>query len=205
MHLNPRSVQPHRRRRTPDRSSGADQPMVRGCQDRRHQAVPGLSAAIWTRFHRRHTDQPLRAGRQLRLGERPRGAGAAAQGKRGKGGRPRDRRYLGQRQAEARAPLRRGLRRWLVHIMRHYSSEAHVNVGTGEDVTIRELADVISKVVGYDGRYRIDSPKPDGTPRRLLDVSGLTVLGWSARTNLGEGLRKTYELGSVMKGAGSWR
>ena len=81
----------------------------------------------------------------------------------------------------------------LVHIMRHYSGEAHVNVGTGEDVTIRELADAISKVVGYDGGYRFDSSKPDGTPRKLLDVSRLTALGWRARTNLGEGLRKTYE------------
>ena len=81
----------------------------------------------------------------------------------------------------------------LVHIMGHYSGETHVNVGTGEDVTIRELADAISKVVGYDGGYRFDSSKPDGTPRKLLDVSRLTALGWRARTNLGEGLRKTYE------------
>ena len=81
----------------------------------------------------------------------------------------------------------------LVHIMRHYSGEAHLNVGTGEDVTIREVADAISKVVGYDGGYRFDSSKPDGTPRRLLDVSRLTALGWSARTSLSEGLGKTYE------------
>ena len=81
----------------------------------------------------------------------------------------------------------------LVHIMRHYSGEAHLNVGTGEDVTIREVADAISKVVGYDGGYRFDSSKPDGTPRKLLDVSRLTALGWSARTSLGEGLGKTYE------------
>ena len=81
----------------------------------------------------------------------------------------------------------------LAHQRRHYSGEAHVNVGTGEDVTIRELADAISKVVGYDGGYRFDSSKPDGTPRKLLDVSRLTALGWRARTNLIEGLRKTYE------------
>jgi GDP-L-fucose synthase len=81
----------------------------------------------------------------------------------------------------------------LVHIMKHYSGESHVNVGTGKDVTIRELADAISSVVGYDGEYRFDTSKPDGTPRKLLDVSRLAAIGWTAETNLKEGLRKTYE------------
>ena len=69
---------------------------------------------------------------------------------------------------------------------------SHVNVGTGEDVTIRELAQTIAHVTGYAGRIAFDPSKPDGTPRKLLDVSRLTVLGWRARIGLEEGLRSAY-------------
>ncbi len=68
-----------------------------------------------------------------------------------------------------------------------------VNIGTGEDVTIRELAEIICDVVGYRGELRFDTTKPDGTPRKLLDVSRMRALGWSARTPLVEGIRRTYE------------
>lgn len=68
-----------------------------------------------------------------------------------------------------------------------------VNIGTGEDVTIRELADLVMKVVGFTGKLVYDASKPDGTPRKLLDVSRLAQLGWRPRTGLGEGLQKTYE------------
>jgi GDP-L-fucose synthase len=69
---------------------------------------------------------------------------------------------------------------------------SHLNVGTGEDVTIAELARLVAGVVGYRGRIRFDTSKPDGTPRKLLDVSRLTRLGWQASTPLDEGLRRTY-------------
>ena len=80
----------------------------------------------------------------------------------------------------------------LVFLMRAYSGEEHVNVGTGTDVTIRELADTIRKVVGFEGGFRYDSSKPDGTPRKLLDVGKLTALGWTAQTPLAEGLSLSY-------------
>ena len=69
---------------------------------------------------------------------------------------------------------------------------SHVNVGTGEDVSIRELAETIRAVVGYGGEIRFDTGKPDGTPRKLLDVGRLRALGWRARTGLREGLAQTY-------------
>ncbi len=81
----------------------------------------------------------------------------------------------------------------LVHLMKVYSGEAQINVGVGEDVTIRELAETVVRVVGFDGSIDCDASKPDGTPRKLLDVSRLAALGWAARTGLEEGLRRTYD------------
>jgi len=69
---------------------------------------------------------------------------------------------------------------------------SHLNVGTGEDVTIAELARTVGEVVGFDGNIRFDASKPDGTPRKLLDVSRLRALGWQARIGLREGLEQTY-------------
>ena len=80
----------------------------------------------------------------------------------------------------------------LVHLLAHYSGERHVNIGTGQDVTIRELAETVAGVVGYRGEFRYDTTKPDGTPRKLLDVSRLRDLGWTATTTLRDGLAKTY-------------
>lgn len=79
-----------------------------------------------------------------------------------------------------------------VFLMRHYSGEEHVNVGTGEDVTIAELAQEIAAVVGYTGRFVYDASKPDGTPRKVLDVARLAGLGWRARIGLREGIAATY-------------
>ena len=70
--------------------------------------------------------------------------------------------------------------------------QSHINVGCGEDVAIRELAGVIKEVVGYQGRIDFDTSKPDGTPRKLLDVSKIKELGWQARVQLKEGLERTY-------------
>ena len=69
---------------------------------------------------------------------------------------------------------------------------SHVNVGTGEDVTIRELAELIAGVVGYEGKLEFDDTKPDGTPRKLLDVSRINKLGWSAKIPLQQGLGSVY-------------
>ena len=80
----------------------------------------------------------------------------------------------------------------LVFLMRRYSGAEHVNVGTGSDITIRELAETIKKVVGFEGGFHYDSSKPDGTPRKLLDVSKLTRMGWSAKTPLEDGLNLSY-------------
>jgi GDP-L-fucose synthase len=77
--------------------------------------------------------------------------------------------------------------------MEHYQEEEIINIGTGQDVTIRELAETMAEITGYDGRLSFDTSKPDGTPRKLLDVSRLTALGWSARVSLREGLERTYQ------------
>jgi len=70
---------------------------------------------------------------------------------------------------------------------------SHINVGTGEDCSIRELAETIAKVTGFQGRLLWDSSKPDGAPRKLLDVSRLAALGWRAGIALEPGLRDAYD------------
>lgn len=80
-----------------------------------------------------------------------------------------------------------------VYLMERGYDGPLVNIGTGEDVTIRELAEAVMSVVGFDGRIVYDSSKPDGTPRKLLDVSRLNALGWTARTGLMDGIRLAYE------------
>jgi len=80
----------------------------------------------------------------------------------------------------------------VVHLMEVYSDEAPVNVGCGEDLSIRELAELIAEVVGYRGRVTWDTSKPDGTPRKLLDVSRIRTLGWEPRIPLREGIAATY-------------
>jgi GDP-L-fucose synthase len=68
-----------------------------------------------------------------------------------------------------------------------------INIGTGEDVTIRELAETVSRVLGYTGSLVFDTTKPDGTPRKLMDVSRLHALGWCHTTSLEDGIRRTWE------------
>jgi GDP-L-fucose synthase len=79
-----------------------------------------------------------------------------------------------------------------VFLMRNYDAGTLINVGVGTDVSIRELAELIREVVGYQGELRFDAGKPDGTPRKLLDVSRLSALGWQARTPLRAGIEQTY-------------
>jgi GDP-L-fucose synthase len=80
----------------------------------------------------------------------------------------------------------------LVHLMTHYSDDTHVNVGCGSDLSIVELAHLIAKVVDFRGNIVMDTSKPDGTPRKLLDVGKLSNLGWCPKIDLEEGLRDTY-------------
>jgi GDP-L-fucose synthase len=79
-----------------------------------------------------------------------------------------------------------------VHLMKNYSDEQHVNVGTGEDISIKDLAYLVKEIVGYNGEIVNDLTKPDGTPRKLLDVTKLTNTGWKAKTSLEEGIKQVY-------------
>ncbi len=80
----------------------------------------------------------------------------------------------------------------VLYLLQFYDGEPIVNIGWGEDVTIRELAEMIMSVVGYRGRIIFDASKPDGTPRKLLDVSRLKDLGWQAKIRLVDGIHRTY-------------
>jgi len=80
-----------------------------------------------------------------------------------------------------------------VFALTRYEGESHLNVGAGTDVSIRELAELIAEIVGWDGSLVFDSKMPDGAPRKLLDVAMMTALGWRARIPLREGLVQTYE------------
>jgi GDP-L-fucose synthase len=84
------------------------------------------------------------------------------------------------------------LGRALVFLMEEYSDERIINVGSGTELTIRELAELVARVLGYLGEIRWDSSKPDGTPRKFLDSSRLRSLGWSPRVGLEEGIREVY-------------
>ncbi len=79
-----------------------------------------------------------------------------------------------------------------VHLMKAYSDAGMVNIGTGEDISVAEFARVVARVVGYTGSISYDTSRPDGTPRKLLDVSRLAALGWRARTSLDEGIALAY-------------
>jgi GDP-L-fucose synthase len=81
----------------------------------------------------------------------------------------------------------------LVHLMTHYSGEAHVNVGCGSDLSILELARLIARIVGFTGQISTDPSKPDGTPRKLLDMNKLRSLGWQPKIGLEQGLTSTYQ------------
>jgi GDP-L-fucose synthase len=80
----------------------------------------------------------------------------------------------------------------LVFLMERYSGETQINIGWGEDVSIRELAEIIATVVGFEGEFRYDKSKPDGAPRKLLEVSKLAAMGWHPRIPLREGIEDAY-------------
>lgn len=95
------------------------------------------------------------------------------------------------------------LARACVFLMRNYSEEQFINVGFGTDVTIRELAELVGRTVGFQGEIQWDTSKPDGTPRKLMDSSRLLALGWKPRVSLEEGLRLTYE--AFLRGQTAYR
>lgn len=79
-----------------------------------------------------------------------------------------------------------------IYLMQNYSGEDFVNIGVGDDISIRDFAEMIADVVGFTGRFTYDTSKPDGTPRKLVDVSRLSALGWSSQISLREGVERTY-------------
>ena len=81
----------------------------------------------------------------------------------------------------------------VIFLLQNYNSSEIINVGSGKDLTIQELAKTICSVIGYKGEIRFDISKPDGTPRKLLDVSKINKLGWKAKIDLKTGLKITYE------------
>jgi GDP-L-fucose synthase len=80
-----------------------------------------------------------------------------------------------------------------VYLMNTYSGNETVNLGTGKELTIKELTELVAKVIGFTGEIKWDHSKPDGTPRKLLDVSKLESLGWHYKTELEDGIRETYQ------------
>jgi nucleoside-diphosphate-sugar epimerase len=121
---------------------------------------------------------------KVRGGAKPRWRGSRA---------PRNRRDLGQRPATTRVSACRRPHRRTRLFAKTWSDEEPVNIGTGSDVTIAELARLIADIVGFTGRFLYDPTKPDGTPRKLLDVSKLNALGWRPSIDLATGIRQTYD------------
>ena len=81
----------------------------------------------------------------------------------------------------------------LVFLLKTYSAAGPINIGTGEEITIRELAGAVARVIGFEGGFDFNIEKPDGAPRKLLDVSRLKRLGWTGKTGLADGLIATYD------------
>ena len=79
-----------------------------------------------------------------------------------------------------------------VFVLEHYTGDSHLNVGSGEEVTIADAAKLIAEVIDYKGKLIFDASRPDGTPRKLLESSRLMEMGWRPRTSLREGLKRTY-------------
>jgi len=79
------------------------------------------------------------------------------------------------------------------YLMQRYDEKSIVNIGTGNDLSIRELAELIKEIIGYEGEIKFDASKPDGTPKKVTDVTKLNSLGWKSRTSLSAGIEKTYD------------
>ena len=184
--------QPMRGGGAADRPARADQRVVRDRQDRRHQAVPGLSPAVRLRLHLGDADESLRAGGQLRPAGLARASPACCAG-----------RTSGPRPGSGTLPIwgsgtpRREFLHVddcadaLVHLMQHWSDAEHVNLGSGSDLSIAELARLVMRTVGLEGEVIPDPTKPDGTPRKLLDVSVMRRLGWAPASRSSAGCARS--------------
>ena len=184
----------------------AHQRALRGGQDLGHQALPGLPPPVRLRLHLGDADQPLRPGRHLRpagghvlpaLMRRFHEARAAGAGEVTVWGTGTPRREFLHVDDLADA---------CVFLMRRYENrDQHVNVGTGDDLTIRELAEMVRDVVAPGLELGFDRSKPDGMPRKLLDVSRLHALGWRHKIGLREGIESTYRWFLEHQGSGELR
>ena len=85
------------------------------------------------------------------------------------------------------------LARAVLHLLNNYDDGAPINIGWGKDISIKDLANLIANVVGYEGSIAWDTSKPDGTPRKVLDISKIQSLGWQPQIELREGIKSTYE------------
>ncbi|SFK92453.1 GDP-L-fucose synthase [Geodermatophilus ruber] len=97
------------------------------------------------------------------------------------------------------------LARACVHLLEHYDEPEPINIGVGEDLSIREIAELVAEVIGFEGVLEFDTTKPDGTPRKLLDVSRIKALGWEPQIGLREGLTDTYRWYREQLAAGAIR
>jgi GDP-L-fucose synthase len=91
------------------------------------------------------------------------------------------------------------LGRACLYLLENYDDDVAINVGLGEDISIKELAELIQRITGFEGKIEWDSSKPDGTPRKLLDISRITALGWKAQISLEDGIWSTYEWYKIYK------
>jgi GDP-L-fucose synthase len=91
-----------------------------------------------------------------------------------------------------------------VFLMHHYNGEQHVNIGVGTDITIKQLAELIKQEVGFKGEIKFDTSKPDGTPRKLMDVSKINALGWKHKIDLKDGIHLVYEDFKKKEGVKAW-
>jgi GDP-L-fucose synthase len=80
-----------------------------------------------------------------------------------------------------------------MHLMLHYNEKLYVNIGTGADLSIKALAEMVKTITGFEGTIRWNTEKPDGTPRKLMDVSRINASGWKHRINLFDGISSVYE------------
>ena len=176
-----------------DRPAGADQRALCDRQDRRDQDGGGLSQPVWRRLHQCDADQSVRKRRQLSSRIQPRRGRADPPLPRGEGLRREKVVVWGTGTPRREFLYVDDLADACIHLMKTYSGDELVNIGTGEDITIAEFARVVAATVGYTGEISFDTSRPDGTPRKLLDVSRLAKLGWRASTSLEDGIRLAYQ------------
>ena len=194
MHLSAARAAADARGCAADRAAGADQPVVRGRQDRRHHAVPGLSPAVRLRFHLGDADQSLWHCATITISISPRYSCPDRQGACRQDGTARTRSRSGARGSPRREFLHvDDLADALVFLMQHYSGEEHINVGVGHDMTIREIAEMIMRVVGMKAAVAVRSFEAGRRRRVSCWIRAAVRAPWAGgRVGLEEGLRKAY-------------